>query len=213
MKHNLKLFIAGAITTALIGSLGISALAATGAISLQVTPVKVMVNNQEFKPKDAQGSDVLVFNHNGTTYAPLRGLAEAYGLQVGWDQQNQMATVGKCDTVPIKPDVPATIESYEDYKSVWQIEKYNSISSDFVYGGCYRGQLTTKELFAKINVLDENKRIEYATQLAKEVMKNNSLNSIEFETLTGDMIFEHIVINNNITIYKWCSKELVQKAR
>lgn len=109
MKHNIKSFLAGALSTLLITSLTFTALAATGTISLQVTPVKIMVNNQEFKPKDAQGNEVLLFTSNGTTYCPLRPLAEAYGLQVGWDQQKQMATVGKSDiTTPSKPDMPNT---------------------------------------------------------------------------------------------------------
>jgi hypothetical protein len=92
---NLKPFIFGMLTTAIIGSFAITALANTGVLTVQVTPVKVMVNNQEFKPKDARGNDALVFNYGGTVYAPLRALAESYGLEVGWDQEKQMASVGK----------------------------------------------------------------------------------------------------------------------
>lgn len=36
----------------------------------------------------------MTFTYNGTTYAPLRALAEAYGLEVGYDAEKKMATVG-----------------------------------------------------------------------------------------------------------------------
>ena len=36
-----------------------------------------------------------VFTYNGTTYAPLRALAEAYGLEVGYDSQQNIATVNR----------------------------------------------------------------------------------------------------------------------
>lgn len=52
-----------------------------------------MVNGEVFQPKDAQGRDALVFTYNGTTYAPVRALAEAYGLTVGYDSAKNMATV------------------------------------------------------------------------------------------------------------------------
>ena len=93
MKERTKGLIAGIlIATTIFGVTG-TALAASGAITLNVTPVKVKVNNEVFQPKDVNGNNVLVFVHNGTTYAPLRALAEAYGLEVGWDQASGTATV------------------------------------------------------------------------------------------------------------------------
>ena len=65
------------------------------AFKRSIKSIKVMVNGEEFKPKDANGNDVLVFAYNGTTYAPLRALAEAYGLVVGYDAAANMATVDK----------------------------------------------------------------------------------------------------------------------
>lgn len=109
MKKRIPTFLAGALTTALIGGLGISALAASGAMTITVDPINIQVNGQTFQPKDAQGADVPVFAYNGTTYAPLRALAEAYGLEVGYDAEANMATVGE-----VAPN-PDTAAAYADW--------------------------------------------------------------------------------------------------
>ena len=86
-------FLSGALAALLISSATVSAFAAGGLIPLNVQPAQVMVNGEVFQPKDAQGRDALVFTYNGTTYAPVRALAEAYGLTVGYDSAKNMATV------------------------------------------------------------------------------------------------------------------------
>lgn len=91
MKEKTKGFISGVLVCLLTLSLCGGALATSQSISID--PIKVKVNGEEFHPKDAAGNDVLVFAYNGTTYAPLRALAEAYGLEVGYDAAENMATV------------------------------------------------------------------------------------------------------------------------
>ena len=121
-------FAAGMLTMALIGGLGVTALAATGQMTITVDPVNIQVNGQTFQPKDANGADVPVFAYNGTTYAPLRALAKAYGLTVGYDQEANMATVG--ETAPA-PDTTATTYSdwtdeeeaaYQEFKGMWDFK-------------------------------------------------------------------------------------------
>ncbi len=77
MKKWFLSFAAGALAALLIGSSTITALAASGAITIEVSPISVLVDGEVFQPKDAKGNDVMVFTYNGTTYAPLRALAEA----------------------------------------------------------------------------------------------------------------------------------------
>lgn len=77
-------------------ALAVTSFAAGNMISISVDPsVKILVNGAEFKPTDANGNDVMTFIYNGTTYAPLRALAEAYGLEVGYDAARNMATVSE----------------------------------------------------------------------------------------------------------------------
>lgn len=80
--------------TILFCALAVHALASSGMIRIEVDPsIKILVNGEEFKPKDVNGKDVMTFVYNGTTYAPLRALAEAYGLDVGYDAELKMASV------------------------------------------------------------------------------------------------------------------------
>ena len=74
------------------GSKG-TAQAMTKQTNITVTPINIEVNGEVFQPKDANGKNVPVFAYNGTTYAPLRALAEAYGLTVGYDGTKNLATV------------------------------------------------------------------------------------------------------------------------
>lgn len=76
--------------------LAVSSFAAGSLVTINVDPsIKILVNGEEFKPKDVNGNDVMTFTYNGTTYAPLRALAEAYGLEVGYDAAKKIATVGE----------------------------------------------------------------------------------------------------------------------
>lgn len=94
-------------TLALVMILGIAA-GAVGGMTIQVDPINIQVNGQTFQPKDVNGNDVPVFAYNGTTYAPLRALAEAYGLTVGYDAEKNMATVTSGGAAPATPATPST---------------------------------------------------------------------------------------------------------
>lgn len=119
MKKQLPGFLVGMLTMAIIGSLSVGALAATGQLTITVDPVNIQVNGQTFQPTNANGEAVPVFAYNGTTYAPLRALAEAYGLDVGYDAANNMATVSsdtKAADTP-SPDTTAPTNDYSDWSA------------------------------------------------------------------------------------------------
>lgn len=49
--------------------------------------IKVMINGKEVVPTDANGNTIEPFIIEGTTYLPVRGVASALGLNVGWDAE------------------------------------------------------------------------------------------------------------------------------
>lgn len=114
-------------------ALAVTSFAAGNMISISVDPsVKILVNGAEFKPKDANGNDVMTFIYNGTTYAPLRALAEAYGLEVGYDAARNMATVSEPGKVYDNYDTP--------YAPVYQKPVYDTYTEKYTSGQYKVGQ-------------------------------------------------------------------------
>ncbi len=135
MKPIWKIF----IVVALVAILAVICFAAGTLVSINVDPsIKILVNGEEFHPKDAKGNDVMTFTYNGTTYCPLRALAEAYGLEVGYDSNLKMATVNQPGTkssetpsgTSIRKEIKEAIDSYEAFINEYCDFMNNYDSSD-----------------------------------------------------------------------------------
>lgn len=118
---NMKKIFLTAFLTLTACVLAVHVLAASGMIQISVDPsIKILVNGSEFKPKDVNGKDVMTFVYQGTTYAPLRALAEAYGLEVGYDANLKMATVSEpaakpAETKPAETEPKPSAEPTNKY--------------------------------------------------------------------------------------------------
>lgn len=95
MKSKLCSFLSGVLITLTLIVLPVSTLASDGSFKLTAYPIQVLVDGEIFRPVDAKDNAVQVFTVNGTTYAPLRALAEVYGLEVGYDSAKKLAIVTK----------------------------------------------------------------------------------------------------------------------
>ena len=135
MKGKLSSFLAGVLVSALAVTLPVSALAATGRLTIEVSPINVQVGGEVFRPKDAAGNDAMVFTYNGTTYAPLRALAEAYGLEVGYDADSNLATVSA--------PTAAAQAAAEDFASQWTVKEkpVTHYGDEKVFTAVYAGSL------------------------------------------------------------------------
>lgn len=133
MKPRFHSFASGFLTCAIVMGLTLSALAISGKMTISVDPINIQVNGQTFAPTDVNGKEVPVFAYEGTTYAPLRALAEAYGLEVGYDAGANMATVRDPDAKPSAtpaPDTTAKLDysdwstedeaAYQEFKGLWE---------------------------------------------------------------------------------------------
>lgn len=49
--------------------------------------IKIMINGKEIVPTDANGNSVEPFTIDGTTYLPVRAIASALGMNVGWNAE------------------------------------------------------------------------------------------------------------------------------
>ncbi len=91
MKGQWKGFVAGILVTLLlVGSIG-TAVATTGkkTAELSYNNIKVTLDGEAVNLVDANGTPVEPFIISGTTYLPVRAVAGAFGLEVGWDGSTQ----------------------------------------------------------------------------------------------------------------------------
>lgn len=158
-------FTAGLLVSLILSGGTISALAADGVLTLTATPVNVMVNGKVFTPTDSLGNPVLVFSHNGTTYAPVKALATAYGLNVGYNAQTHLVTVSS--------NVSGNI-SDNSFADNWQITaKPNSGGTEKVYIATYSGNLGIDAFKAWWKSPDTNWLERQAAELAKSTAKTS----------------------------------------
>ena len=198
-------FLAGMLTMALVGGLGASALAASGQLTITVDPVNVQVNGATFQPKDANGGDVPVFAYNGTTYAPLRALAEAYGLEVGYDANSNMATVAEPEG-PVTTSAPENAAlstdyskwstedeaAYQEFKGMWVIKYVDGYDTKVdaaanIIGGPWerwelRGiEVDRPEIF---DVLSNADTLGFTNQIANELKSSEKITIVELAFLS-----------------------------
>ena len=113
-----------------------SALAAsdTRQLNAAFNDIKVYIEGELISPKDALGRPVEPFIVDGTTYLPLRAVAEALGKNVEWDGPNQSVYVGKKPVIstptPLNPATAKIViittdvtQNEEEYRSAQEMEK------------------------------------------------------------------------------------------
>ena len=79
-----------------------------------------------------------MFTFNGTTYAPVRALAEAYGLEVGYDSEYRIATVnGRAQGA----------SGEAEFCSLWTVVKkpVTNYGDEEIYTATYSGPLGMQE--------------------------------------------------------------------
>lgn len=105
-------FLAGMLSMLLL--LGMAGPAFAAAYQKQATldypGITITLNGQAVTPKDAAGNVVEPFAIDGTTYLPVRAVADALGLTVDWDGTTQ--TVALAD--PHKDEIPPQIQAQLD---------------------------------------------------------------------------------------------------
>ncbi len=158
-KDKLKGFVIGIIAA----SVAISATAFAQNIQKTLNAVyrdiKLVVDGNSTTPKDANGNIVEPFIVDGTTYLPVRAVAEALGKEVSWDAETSTVYIGKKPTeevasftidaqtlTPYKDTVLATVNNnkvngamvnfflnqpsvYSAINSVWQYKKGDTLQT------------------------------------------------------------------------------------
>lgn len=130
-------FVAGMLTAAVIGALGVGALAASGAVTFNAS--NLQLNGQQISAKGenytlANGQQVpasITYTDEtggGTTYLPVRRISELLGVETGWDSATGSVTVGEATQTP-DTNFASTDYSkwsaeeeaaYQEFKGMWE---------------------------------------------------------------------------------------------
>ena len=97
MKKRLQGLIAGMLIGALITGGAVIAANTTTLYDVLMNGIKTVVDGRELQPTDANGNIVEPFIYNGTTYLPVRAVANAIGKPVYWDGPDYTVYLGNTD--------------------------------------------------------------------------------------------------------------------
>ena len=132
----LKGYVLGFLSAALIASSIGYAANTTTLYNVLLEGVKIVVDGQKINPTDANGNTVEPIIYNGTTYLPVRAVANAIGKAVYWDGPNYTVYLGNMEG---KLEYPTAM--LKDMTSI--SDKFSSSNAlidnyDNQYGGALR---------------------------------------------------------------------------
>jgi hypothetical protein len=107
-RDKLKGFTVGFIVAALLFGAASAAFASVGAYPLMASfaDIRIFVDGKQVDPRDANGTSVEPFIINGTTYLPVRAVAEALGMEVSWDNASKSVRIVRAGATPPPTSTP-----------------------------------------------------------------------------------------------------------
>jgi len=132
------------VTGLIIGSFTVFAKQSEEIIKILYSNIKIMIDGVEYEPKDANGYPVEPFIYNGTTYLPVRGIANAFGSSVNWNPETMTVSLGssKFDWLEQMGYVDYYTDSNLNNFKLYSNEKYSrGIKFSFDRGAYHEGTL------------------------------------------------------------------------
>lgn len=115
MKKTLKGYFIGFLSAIVLVSGATYAANTTTLYNVIVDGIKIIVDGQKLNPTDVNGNKVEPIIYNGTTYLPVRAVANAIGKAVYWDGPNYTVYLGEMNGALEYPTV-----ELEDMTSIAQ---------------------------------------------------------------------------------------------
>ena len=144
MKRNIPAFLSGVLTAAVAGTIVGSALAVSGAVSFNKSPIQfnglvISAAGEGYAlPNGCVAPASITYTDEqggGTTYLPVRRVSELMGVEIGWDPATGAVTVTG-DTKPVDPEPDTTAKAddyadwtaedeaaYQEFKGLWEITR------------------------------------------------------------------------------------------
>lgn len=121
-----KLLSALALALALVCAFSLGATASNGIQAIQAnldSTISVKLNGETQILKDAQGSRIYPITYQGSTYLPVRAVAELTGLGVDWDQATKSVLLGK------QPGGVDLIDTYKIYFKAGKWAEFDQVQT------------------------------------------------------------------------------------
>lgn len=100
MRKQWKGFVCGILVSVMVLGFGVPALATTvKQLNASYSGIKITLDGEFITPKNANGTIVEPFTVNGTTYLPVRAIANALGLEVEWDGETKTVILESPDLI------------------------------------------------------------------------------------------------------------------
>ena len=125
-KNKLKTYIAGLTAAIMLCSTAAFAANTSKTVTAVYNNIKIVVDGSKVTPKDVNGNIVEPFIIDGTTYLPVRALANALGQGVDWDPETSTVIIGGEADTPVAT-LPTTESEGKGYASVEVTAVYNDI--------------------------------------------------------------------------------------
>lgn len=125
-KTIMKRLTALALCTALVGGSALAVSSYSKTIQIQYSGIKLVVDGAVVTPTDANGNMVEPFTYNGTTYLPVRAVANALGETVSWDESTQTVMIGgsKVTYLDSLSTVSISGNGKNDIYSAYSVDKF-----------------------------------------------------------------------------------------
>lgn len=193
MKKRLQGLVAGLLIGLLLANGTMFTDALRKSADLIYNNIKIFIDGGEIIPKDAKGKKVEPFVIDGTTYLPIRAVANAFGQKVEWDGATQSIYIGSRDKN--RPDNYLSNIQYVNLEKNEELSRFQDFSFQKINGIVtdYDGKDYTNGYLIDIGGHEPN--------LAKKPSCSIDfpLNS-QYSTLTGNVVMPNIIKTKTIDI-------------
>lgn len=172
-----KDMLAGALLVTAVAALAVPALAATGSRNVRVdySDIKLVINGKTVTPRDGDGDVVEPFTIDGTTYLPVRAVANALGMDVDWN--------GNTNTVTLTDKAPGTTNTTTNTSSGTQTGNYIGEAKAKEIALDHAGLSSSQVTFVRAKLDWDDGRAEYEV----EFYTNGKEYDYEIDAVTGDI--------------------------
>lgn len=141
-KERIKGFVAGIALATVLMSTSVFAQTYKKQLTAVYNDIKIVIDGVRITPKDGDGKKVDPFVVQGTTYLPVRAVAEALGKPVKWDSKSNSVIIGTEKTASGNIGITELIKSRPNYYGEKNKAFVGDIDSFKVLQKTYSGENT-----------------------------------------------------------------------